>query len=157
MIDMIQASASRLYSITGCEDVKMMVQGVALNRESVGEDRLKSLFFLLLNVDMPLKEYICDPTDLNLYAAAHNLHHQLAQRRQQQQQNATPRGIADASTGGIVEQRHQLACINTGGMQPDKARAFLVMLKRVVNAWLCNEDLTCADLVQEVKQEYLVI
>ena len=61
IIDFINAGAARLHSITGCQDLETMARQVTTKRAELGMDTLRALFFLITNVDMPIKEYICCP------------------------------------------------------------------------------------------------
>jgi hypothetical protein len=63
IIDFVNAGAARLYSITNCQELKYMAKIVAERRSELGMDTLRALFFLIVNVDMPIKEYICCPGD----------------------------------------------------------------------------------------------
>lgn len=132
IVDFIHASACRLYSITACEELKSAVQEVLLKREGVGMDRLRTMFFLLFNVDMQLKEYVCGTTQRELFAAALNLSDEDARAR------------------------HPLSMVGTMSLTPQKARGFILELKELVNRWLSNQTLTCSDFVGKVKEEYLV-
>lgn len=70
MTEFVRAGASRLHSITKCEQLGEMVSIITQQRGTFPMDRLRCLFFLILNVDMPLKEYICDPQSKSKYATA---------------------------------------------------------------------------------------
>lgn len=131
--DFIRGGASRLYSLTGYEKLPQMIAQVNSKGIELGMDKLRALFFLILNVDMPLKEYICSPGDKNLYAIA------LAVKPDE-----------------TLEKRHSYSMVGTKPMSKEKARRFMLELRDLVNAWLSNEALTCYDLVSKIKEEYLV-
>lgn len=139
LVDFIRAGAGRLHSITGCKELERMVACVSSKLDGsrlgagLGMDVLRALFFLVLNVDMPIKEHICDPRDRALYATAVGL-------------------PADSPQ---IERMHSYAMVGTRAMGHDKARRFMLELSRLVRAWLSNEALTPSDLVGAIKQEYL--
>lgn len=131
IVDFIYTSACRMYSITSCEELKTAVQEVLLKREELGIDRLRSMFFLLFNVDMQLKEYVCGTAQRELFAAALILSEEDAKKR-------------------------PLSMVGTVCLTAQKARCFIVELKELINRWLSNQTLTCSDFVANVKKEYLV-
>lgn len=130
--EFVHASACRLYSITSCQQLGELAHRLATDVDSVSADRLRAIFFLLLNVDMQLKEYVCDTGSMGLFAAALNL------------------SDADAAS------RHRFSLVGTSCIAPDRMKHFIVQLREVSNTWLSNETLTCSDFVRKVKSEYLV-
>ena len=92
ILEMVHASVVRLYSITGCKHLKGMMECIVQNcelgqcprqqqqdgqcsnaRVNLSADVLKASFFLLLNVDMVLKEFVCNPCSRQMLAAAMNI------------------------------------------------------------------------------------
>lgn len=136
---MVLASCNRMYSITECKDVEQVIVTMCADRGAVSPDRMRALFFLLLNVDMCLKEYICSPGNFDLYLTAFSFH---------------DRGKREDRAA--LQRRHLFATVGVEPMQEGKARCFMTSLRRVVNDWLADEALSCADLIQVVKEEYLV-
>jgi hypothetical protein len=68
IIDFVRGGASRLHSITGCSELEDMMREVLASSQNhdyhrLGMDTLRALFFLIANVDMPIKEYLCAPGD----------------------------------------------------------------------------------------------
>lgn len=139
IVDFIRAGAGRLHSITGCTELERMVSCVSSKLDGarlgagLGMDVLRALFFLVLNVDMPIKEYICNPRDMALYATAVGLRPDSPQ----------------------IERMHSYAMLGTKPMGTERARGFMLELGGLVRAWLSNEALTPPDLVNAIKQEYL--
>lgn len=134
-VEIKTATTRRLYSITGCEDLNKMVGEIVNRTEEVGINKLRALFFIVLNMDMPLKEYICEPNDVKLYSVAMGL---------------------PSSSKNDVSLMHSYSMIGTKKMEPPKAKRFMLELRDSINSWLANERLTCSDLVTKIKEEYLV-
>jgi hypothetical protein len=134
IVDFIRAGASRLYSLTGCDELNKMVGEIVYNTSQVGINKIRALFFIILNVDMPLKEYICEPNSLDLYAIALGI----------------PKNSND------INLMHSYSMIGTKPMDHGKARRFMLELGDIIRSWLSNETLTLSDLATKVKEEYLV-
>lgn len=132
IIEFVYASACRLKSITDCNELGELMHKLETDVDSVGIDKLRTIFFLLFNVDMQLKDYVCDTGSKELFAAALNL------------------SDADATD------RHRFSLVGTSCIAPDRAKQFISHLRDVSNTWLSNETLTCSDFVRKVKSEYLV-
>lgn len=60
ILEFVHASATRLQAIVDCKHLKHMMDCVVRDRHQIPVDMLKALFFLFLNVDMVLKEYVCN-------------------------------------------------------------------------------------------------
>jgi hypothetical protein len=102
---------------------------------SMKMDTLKALFFLFLNVDMVLKEYVCSTGNKAAFAAAMNM--------KQNDPN--------------LDKMHAWSMVGTRPVQAAKARGFFKALHdRVIKSWMQDERLTPTDLVGMVKDEYLV-
>lgn len=136
IIDFIRGGASRLHAITGCQEIEVMLERVMRERGALGMDTLRALFFVVLNVDMPLKEYICAPGDRTLYAVA--------------------LGLAAGTSAEAMEKRHSYSMVGTKPIERAKARRFMLELGDIIRAWLSNEALSASDLVAKVREEYLV-
>jgi hypothetical protein len=141
VVDFIRAGAGRLHSLTGCRELESMVECISSKVADVlrpgaglGMDVLRALFFLILNVDMPIKEYICSPSDRGLYAVAVGL----------------------PAYSPSIEMMHSFSMLGTRPMGDERARRFMMELGVLVRGWLSNEGLTPSDLVEAIKQEYLV-
>lgn len=139
--EFVHASSVRLYTIVKCDFLASMMDNVMLagrsggNTRATSADTLKALFFLLLNVDMVLKEYVCNPCSKPCFAAAMN--------------------VKPSCEG--VDRMHAWSMVGTRRIQPAKARGFFKVLHdRVVKKWMQDERLTPTDLVRMVKDEYLV-
>lgn len=144
--DFVQASAVRLHSITQCPFLASMIRGMAAQQHAL--DAIKALFFLLLNVDMVLKEYVCSPGCVKAFAAAMNVRRPAAAERGK-------RKAADDDEP--LARMHAWSMIGTRAMDPAKARRFFTVLHdSIVKMWLQDERLHASDLVQMVKEEYLV-
>ena len=173
VLDFVLASAVRLHSITHCPFLSSMMNSVLAHSSSsvssaIGPDVIKALFFLLLNVDMVLKEYVCTPGCVKAFAAAMNIASSSA---------ATyAKKAATAANGSLESKRRKLlsntktdaekeclmrmhawSMMGTRPMDPAKARRFFTVLHdSIVKMWLQDERLHASDLVQMVKEEYLV-
>ena len=199
VLEMVHASAVRLYSLTGCKCLAGMMNAIVSQRVLHGRsgapsaewgpmifplacegscvsaqgggvpehqrhqrapDVLKALFFLFLNVDMVLKEYVCNPGSRDAFCAAMNIKptpggaalsgssSAAGTRRQQQQQGAEDE---------CMRKLHACKMMSTAPVEPARARSFFVVLHdKIVRAWLHDERLHATDLVQMVKEEYLV-
>lgn len=132
VVEFIYASSCRLYGITKNEELRSTVYRVMELKDRVGDDRLRAMFFLLFNVDMQLKEYVCDVGNESLYSAALNL----------ESIDSRP--------------RHSYSMVGTRCICPRKAEGFMRNLKPVIDHWLSNEALNCSDLITKIKEEYLV-
>lgn len=186
VLDFVLASAVRLHSITHCPFLSSMMKSVLAHSASsnqnntsatpagctsIGPDVVKALFFLLLNVDMVLKEYVCTPGCVKAFAAAMNI--SLSGGA------AAPSSFKKAATaadGSLESKRRKLlshtktdaekdclmrmhawSMMGTRPMDPAKARRFFTVLHdSIVKMWLQDERLHASDLVQMVKEEYLV-
>ena len=138
VFEFVYAMACRLYSLTECHALRENMQRIIDARDGPNApaiNQLLSLFFLFLNVDMPMKEYVCDPQDIQKFAAALNL---------------------APNDNEHVRQRHSYSMIATKPISHAKARIFFRSLKNLAQMWLSNEQLGCADFVYQVRQEYLV-
>lgn len=156
IFQMVQASAIRLYTVTSCPFLASMMRALVAEaspanadanavmardarKRMMGPDLIKALFFLFLNVDMPLKEYICKPRCERAFAAAMNM-----QR------------VSDARKR-MVSREHAWSMMGTKPMDPAKGRRFFTVLHdSIVKLWMQDERLHASDLVQMVKEEYLV-
>lgn len=132
MAEFVHAAGCRLYSLTGVNELARTLKEVVQNRNGIGVDRLRALFFLFLNMDMPLKEYVCDPGSVESFAAALNI----------------PMDEA--------VQRHSYSMVGTKPLSKEKARRFVLEMREICKAWLSKETSTCSDFVGIVRQEYLV-
>lgn len=137
MLEFIHAMAQRAYSLTESQHLRDGVSRALHEGRAMGRDRMRALFFMLLNMDMPVKEYICEPSDRGLFAAALNL-------------SAKKKDAAE------LDRMHSRCMLGTRAIEPEKARRFFDALRRVVCAWMATEVLTPAQLVKDVREEYLV-
>jgi hypothetical protein len=132
IIEFIIGSAQRLYSLTDNTVLRGMVQEMVVSRDW-SLQKLRALFFLLLNVDMQLKDYICDTGNPKLLAIA--------------------LGVPLDTIGS-----HKSSAM-VGAMQanPLKLSRFLRALSLdIVPAWCQNQTLTAMDLVGVITEEYVV-
>lgn len=210
ILEMVQASAVRLYSVTGCKFLAGMMQtivsglaqqqqqhlqqhegglqveqhvqrsripcalpngqhvqgsetpSVAVHQNVISSDVIKALFFLFLNVDMVLKDFICNPGNIRLFAAAMNIRipdphhiHQHFHVAQPYMQHA--RAPVKESEQQVLEKLHAWKMTGTREMNPAKARSFFTVLNsKIIRMWMQDERLLARDLLQMVKEEYLV-
>lgn len=137
--EFVHASAVRLHCIVKCQFLAGMMDKIIVNRQGIrieaSLDMLKALFFLFLNVDMALKEYVCNTGSKAAFAAAMNM----------------------KQCDGRLDKMHGWSMVGTRPIQPAKARGFFTALHdRLVKKWLQDERLTPTDFVKMVKDGYLV-
>jgi hypothetical protein len=133
MMEFIQASAQRLYSLTSNQMLSDTIQHVMNTPQSVSLQQARALFFLLLNVDMLLKEYVCDTLNKSRLATALN----------------TP----------LPDLASKQAYVMLGAHKPDARKLesfFLNLSNTIVPNWLQNQALTFNDLVGTLREEYLI-
>lgn len=136
-LELVQASAVRVHSITHCPFLAGMMQRMTVE----STDEVKALFFLLLNVDMVLKEYICKPGCVKTFSSAMNIKKSTENSMHQQK----------------LEKMHAWSMMGMRGLDPAKGtRFFTVLHYSLVKTWLQDERLVARDLLQMVKTEYLV-
>lgn len=135
-LEMIHAMGQRAYSLTQSEHLRAGMAKALADGEGMGKDRMLALFFMLLNMDMPMKEYICNPSDKALFAAALNL---------SLKKNDVTK----------IDTMHCRCMMGTKALEPEKARRFYRTLRTAVCTWMATEILTPAHLVKEIREEYL--
>lgn len=129
------AISQRLFNLTGVECVRDAMGKILQDVQAQPIDVLRSLFFLMVNMDMPFKEYVCEVEDSALFLQAFNLANVPADR---------------------LCQLHAYSLVGCKSVERTRARAFFVSLREIVKRWLSIETLRPADLVAKVKEEYLV-
>jgi hypothetical protein len=138
ILELVTASSARLNSICQCKYLQATMQAVTQARASaqpVPINVLKAMFFLFLNVDMVLKDYICNTSSKDCFAAAMN----------------TKRNAAD------LDKLHAWSMVATKQISPGKARNFFLALnQKLVKQWLQDERRGPMEFLQAVKDEYLV-
>ncbi len=153
VLDFVQASAARVHSIAQCPFLAGMIRSILDDRFKGGPDVVKALFFLLLNVDMVLKEYVCNPGCVKAFAAAMNI---ISHANQEKAAETKKRRLDDSQQQQLAR-LHAWSMLGTRPMDPAKARRFFTVLHdSIVKMWLQDERLHASDLVQMVKEEYLV-
>jgi hypothetical protein len=157
-LEFVRASAIRLHSITQCKFLVSMMNSVMEQVQQQqyplqdscrhGPDSVKALFFLFLNVDMVLKEYVCNPCDKKAFATAMNIKYK---------GSGGSSGCPAAEQAKVLQRMHAWSMVGTRPIHDAKARRFFTALHdRIVCAWLQDERLQPSDLVHMVKEEYLV-
>lgn len=147
---MVSASAARIFSITRCTFLQGMMGKLSSSAAALtgrhGPDLLKALFFLFLNVDMVLKEYVCRPGCEKAFAAAMNV----------PLPSGAGNGCAQRKLKAISKE-HSWSMMGTKPMDPAKGRRFFTVLHdSIIKLWMQDDRLHASDLVQMVKEEYLV-
>ncbi len=175
-LELVHSSSVRLYSITQCPFLAGMmncilgqthaytsgcVSQTGVLQNSVGPDTIKALFFLFLNVDMVLKEYVCDASNKKAFAAAMNIRYPPHQTNAKDKTTQAGKGGAQNKQRqeqlDALEKLHSWSMIGTRTMDAAKARRFFTVLHdKISKMWLQDEQLHASDLMQIVKQEYLV-
>jgi hypothetical protein len=134
LLELIHSSATRLYTLTGCQHLHDSVTLVMREKEKIGLDKLRCMFFIFLNVDMMLKMYICDPSNVHMLAKLFSM------------------DIEDP----MIHKLRTYDMVHTTPITPPKARGFLQQLHgSIINNWLQNDRQSCSDLVTSIKHEYL--
>ena len=162
--ELVHASAVRLHSITRCPFLASTMQTILqeaadANRQvclpgntqasqqrttAHGPDVIRALFFLFLNVDCVLKDYVCNPGNRKYFAAAMNIRKPLAT-------SGTP------DQAQALAKLHSWSMLCTRPLDPGKARRFFYILRNsIVKVWMQDERLHASDLLQMIKEEYLV-
>ena len=109
---------------------------VATPKHQRSPEVLKTLFFLFLNVDMPLKNYVCNPSDKELFAAAMN--------------------FPSKSNLDGLDKLHAWSMVGVGKIGKEKAKLFFTVLHgKLVKTWLQDERLTPSDFVRMVREDYI--
>jgi hypothetical protein len=133
MMEFIHACAQRLYSLTNNTMLSETIFHVMNTPQSVSLAQSRALFFLLLNVDMPLKEYVCDTFNKELLAKALNI------------------PLTD------VASKQSYAMIGAHKADPPKLQSFFWKLSHeIVPNWMQNQGLTFSDLVETIREEYII-
>lgn len=133
MIELISASVERMNSLVHVQELADMARDLREHPEGWAMERVRALFFLLLNVDIQLKEYLCNTSDKELLATALNV------------------DLADLPR----TKTHDMA----GSAQADKEvlhRFFVDLHKNIVPGWLQCEARKPSELSREVQQCYIV-
>ena len=139
--------AQRAYLLTGEESLKG-VGKLLQEPEKAGTDSIKALFLMLMNMDMPVKEYMCSPGDPELLKGVLNWRGILGTAR-----SAKERREAEDVLG---EREFAYSQLGLHALGPEKARVFFGSLREVVKAWMASETLTPARLLRDVREEYLI-
>ncbi len=136
--EFVQASAGRLHSIVKCQHLANTICHILdcqRKGEPVAIDTLKAMFFLLLNVDIVLKTYVCDTANKEAFAAAMN-----------SKQNVEG-----------LDKLHAWSMMGTRPICKEKAINFFVALHEVVvKKWLQDERKGPTELLEDVKDKYLI-
>jgi hypothetical protein len=153
-LEFVRASAVRLHSITRCQFLVSMMNCITGQMQQLnpsdqhalhGPDTVRALFFLFLNVDMVLKEYVCNPCDKKAFATAMNIKYKGGGSN------------ISAEQLKILQRMHAWSMVGTRPMHDAKARRFFTTLHdKIVCEWLQDERLHPSDLMHMVKEEYLV-
>lgn len=132
--EFVHASAVRLHAIVQCKFLASMMDSIIASKQR-SADTVKVLFFLFLNVDIVLKEYVCNPGNKAAFAAAMNVR---------------------ADCAGL-DKLHAWSMVGTRQIAAAKARPFFKTLRdSLVKNWLQDERLNASDFLRMVKDEYLV-
>lgn len=134
MYEFILASAQRLYSLTKNQMMDRMMRDMTENKNMESSlQQTRALFFLFLNVDMQLKEYVCDTSDKKLLAMALNIQ---------------PQNIGEKKASGML-----------GANKPPAEKLvnfFTSLSTQIVPTWMQNQSLTQTDLVNVIREEYVI-
>jgi hypothetical protein len=133
MMEFIHASAQRLFSLTNNQMLSETIFHVMNTPQSVSLQQSRALFFLLLNVDMTMKEYISNTCDRDLLAKALNI--------------------------PLSEIASKQSYVMTGSHKADKAKLhsfFLKLSHDIIPSWMQNQGLTFNDLVETIREEYII-
>jgi hypothetical protein len=133
LMEFVRASAQRLYSITENKMLQETMICILNDPESVSLQKSRALFFLLMNVDMPTKQYLCDTTDRKLLAVALNI------------------------LPVDVDLTHSSVMLGAKPPSVAKLESFFARLSHeIVPNWMQNQSLILDDFVNTVKDEYII-
>ena len=130
--DFVVASAQRLYDISRNTLLHSTMGLFIQKQDTLAPMYVKLLFFIFMNMDMVLKEYVCDPMNPKLFAAALNL------------------------PISSVSKKHSLSVIGTKPMAQAAAKGFMIRLRIIIQEWLSNEEIQKVDLFNRIREEYIV-
>tara|TARA_Y100000389_G_C17171066_1_gene369176 strand:- start:46 stop:513 length:468 start_codon:yes stop_codon:yes gene_type:complete len=130
--EMCHVIAQRLYSITNCKELVDSMNKVMKGQGDVAPDQLRAFFFMLLNMDVYMKEWMCKIDDEKLFAKAFIVKEE------------------------DVRKLHAYSLVGTNNMCRGKALLFFTSLRKIVQDWMSVEMLTACNFVERVKEEYLV-
>jgi len=113
---------------------------------------------------MVLKEYVCNPGCVKAFAAAMNMAPAdrkmaatAAETGARKKRRLVDNDDDDVDGANLLKRMHAWSMLGTRAMDPAKARRFFSVLHdSIVKMWLQDERLHASDLVQMVKEEYLV-
>jgi hypothetical protein len=89
---------------------------------------------------MVLKQYVCKPSCQSAYAAAMNI---------------SPEGSSVKAVS--IGKEHAWSMMGTKPLDPEKGKRFFTVLHdSIIKLWMQDDRLHASDLVQMVKEEYLV-
>jgi hypothetical protein len=133
MTQTITAMANRLYDMTQSNDLKEMMETLLGSWQTMGIVSMQSLWILLFNVDIRMKEYILDPAGESNFRVVFNLD-----------------PLVD-----ILQ--HPGACLRRCAPMPiNKARRFLTDLHgKAIPDWMQNQVLEPKDLITSAKDYYI--
>ena len=133
IIALILPSIQRFYSLVKVDELLVLAQDLVAHPHKWSNDRLRALFFLLLNVDMELKDFVSDVSREELLSNAMNLR------------------------GEMVKNHELLEMCGSAQASPEKLRSFFTKLHaEIVPGWTQNQYLTCSDLARQIQQAYII-
>ena len=133
MMECIHASAQRLYTLTQNAMLSETIFRVMTMQQSVSLQQSRALFFLLLNVDMTMKEYVCNTGSKELLAMALNI------------------PLPD------ITLKHSYVMIGAHKGDLNKLQSFFLKLSHdIVPNWMQNQGLNFNDLVETIREEYII-
>jgi len=133
IIALILPSIQRFYSLVRVDELVTLAQDLTVNSDKWSNDKLRALFFLLLNVDIQLKTFVSNTSSEELLSDAMNL------------------------KGGIVKNTGLLEMCGSSQPSSEKLRSFFKILHaKIVPEWTQNQFCTYSDLSREIQQAYIV-
>lgn len=132
MTSFIIGSCQRLYTLSGNEKLLRLQADLASCAVPIAPDRLRAMFFLFLNVDPVLKDFLTDSSNANKLAECF------------------------CTTSELNRNTEALMMLQSKQATPGKLRNFFTTLHRdIAPRWLQNTQAGEALLVKICREEYL--
>jgi hypothetical protein len=133
LMELIYASSQRIFSLTCNKMLNQTVEDIFKSSAPPSLQKLRALFFILLNIDIQLKEYVCDTSNRKLFSEA---------------LNTPPCDITSKKC-------YVLTGTRTGDAK--KLSSFFIVLKNeIIPNWLQDQELTVSDLVNAIREQYII-
>lgn len=142
LMEVLGACVKRMYHVSDSDLLHSSWLDLVA-REKYDTEKTRALLCLLLNIDMPLKVYVCDPKRPELWRAIFNI--------------PEPKTEADrVAVRKLTNGMHSVSLMGCNPVFPRKAELFFKNLSRtVVPQWMQDECKGVSDLIHAVRMEYI--